>query len=69
MAQMREQKSAFLKKNGGDSSKVNKVSLKAEGLMNEASMMASQGEHEEGIKLLVKAYEVLTASLKSIGVR
>ena len=63
-ARMREQKIAFTNKKTGKSNQVNKVSSEAEAFSNEANMLASQGEYEEGIKLLVKAHAIVNTSLK-----
>lgn len=62
-----EQRIAFSNKNEGKSFQVNKVSSVVEEFANEANMMASQGEFEDGIKLIVKAHDIVTASLKEIG--
>jgi len=66
-ARMREQRIAFTNMNTGQSYQVNKVSSEAEAYVNEANMLASQGEYEEGIKLLVKAHTILIESLEENG--
>jgi K+-transporting ATPase c subunit len=67
LARMREQKIAFINRNAGKSSQANKVSAQAEAFANEANMLASQGEYEDGIRLLVKAHDIVIESLKETG--
>lgn len=65
IAKLQEQKAIFIKIRG---SRKNKVSIKTEKLINEASLLASQGSYEEGIEILVQAYGVVTTSINEMSV-
>ncbi len=65
IAKLREQKTAFSRTRGSDK---NKVSMEAEETVNMANLLASQGDYDEGVKTIVKAYGVVTTSINEMNV-
>lgn len=60
---LREQKKLFIAKKGD---KKNETALKAENLINEASLFASQRNYNESFKILENVHNMIMTSLKEL---
>lgn len=62
-SRLQEQKAFFGEKHGTET---NGIAEKAEELVDEANLLASENNLDDGIKILVSAHQILTTSLKEM---
>lgn len=63
LSRLQEQKAVFTEKHGMGT---NGIAEKAEELVDEANLLASENNLDDGIKILVSAHQILTTSLKEM---